>query len=169
MVFRRRGNLGLRPINRIKHVRDLQGGTGANVQSLTSIIVAVDAPVIANSFEVETGSTVHALYLKVEAYATTEGALANCYMYVAKNPGNNLTLPNANNVGVNDNKKYIIHQEMVMLEQKINGNPRTLFNGVISIPKGYKRNGPNDRLVLALLAPGVDISFCYQAHYKEFR
>ena len=62
-------------------------------------------------------------------------------MLVFKNPGGNLTVPANNTVGSNDNKKYVIHQEMVMLEQSISGNPRTLFNGVIRIPRGYQRNG----------------------------
>ncbi len=167
----RRFNRGmaLRPINRIKHVRDLQLGIVLNVQSVTSLAVAVDAPVIANTFEVETGSTINGIYLKVEAYATTAAALANVYMAIVKNPGNNLTFPNANVIGASDNKKYVIHQEMVMLQQVVNGNPRTIFNGVIKIPRGYKRMGPGDRIVILLFAPGVNISACYQAHYKEFR
>ncbi len=90
-------------------------------------------------------------------------------MIVFKNPGNNLTMPTANAVGVSDNKKYIIHQEMVMMEQSISGNPRTLFNGVIVIPKGYRRMGPDDTLKMATFAPGVNTFVCFQCHYKEFR
>ncbi len=90
-------------------------------------------------------------------------------MAIAKNPGGNLAMPNPNAVGVSDNKKYIIHQEMVMLEQSVNGNPRTLFNGVIAIPRGYRRNGPNDQLQFLIIAPGVNINYCFQCHYKEFR
>ncbi len=100
---------------------------------------------------------------------TTSDVLANAYMYVAKNPGGNLTLPEANVVGANDNKKYIIHQEMVMLQGTNAGNPRTLFNGVIVIPRGYRRNGPQDQLILRVFTPGVGINYCVQCHYKEFR
>ncbi len=49
------------------------------------------------------------------------------------------------------------------------GNPRTIFNGVIAIPRGYRRNGPNDALTVEILAPGVPIEFCTQCHYKEYR
>lgn len=170
MVFRRfsRGN-SLRPVNRIKHVVDVQGGALLGVQALQNLITTVDAPLIANTFQVETGSTVNAIYLKVEVNATSSAALSNVYMFVAKNPGNNLTFPNANAVGGVDNKKYVIHQEMVMMQQVTNSNPRTLFNGVIVIPRGYKRNGPSDRLILAIFSPGVNINFCVQCHYKEFR
>ncbi len=129
----------------------------------------MDAPVIANTDECETGSTVNGVYLRVEVYATTAAALANVYLTVIKNPGGNLTFVNPNVVGTSDNKKYVIHQEMLMMERSVNGNPRTLFNGVIVIPRGYRRNGPRDLLFIQLFAPGVNIDFCVQCHYKEFR
>jgi len=170
VVFRRqnRGN-ALRPVHRIKHVIDAQLGIVLNVQNIQALITAKDAPILANRQEVETGSKVNGIYLNVEAYATTAGALSNVYMAVVKNPGNNLTFPNANVIGSNDNKRYVIHQEMKMLEQSVNGNPRTIFNGVIVIPRGYKRFGPADTLQILLFAPGVNINACFQCHYKEFR
>ncbi len=165
---RNRGN-SLRPVNRIKHVVDAQLGIVLNTQSINILVNTVDNPAIADTNEVATGSTVNAIYLNLEAYATTAAALANVYMMVFKNPGNNQVFPNANVVGSNDNKRYVIHQEMKMLEQSVNGNPRTIFNGVIVIPRGYRRNGPDDALTLAIFAPGVNISACFQCHYKEFR
>ncbi len=141
------------------------GGTPGVVK----LIETVDAPVLANVTECETGSKVNGIYLKVEAYATSTAALANFYMAVFKNPGNNLTNPAANTVGSNDNKRFVIHQEMVMMEKNTTGNPRTVFNGVVVIPRGYRRNGPADQLKLILLSPGVSADFCVQCHYKEFR
>ncbi len=170
LVFRSRRGLNLRPVNRIKHVVDIQGGIAAGGAGTTlTLIIATDTPDLASASEVETGSTVNAIYLKVEMNATTSASLSNAYMYVGKNPGGNLTMPEANVVGVSDNKKYIIHQEMVMFQQVNNSNPRTLFNGVIVLPRGYKRQGPNDLLVLRLFTPGVAVNFCIQCHYKEFR
>ncbi len=169
MVFRNRFQNRLRPVNRIKHVRDRQIAIALGVQTNELLIVARDAPTLAVTNEVETGSTINGIYLKVEAYATTAGALANIYMIVMKSPGGSIGNPAANVVGADDNKRFVIHQEMVMLEQSVNGNPRTLFNGVIVIPRGYRRFGPNDELRIGLLAPGVNCNVCYQAHYKEFR
>ncbi len=171
MVFRNRGrsNNRLRPINRIKHVFDSQLGVALGVVTSRNIITANDNPALANTAEVETGSTVNGIYLKVEAYATTSGALSNLYMIVFKNPGGNIGVPAPNLVGANDNKRFVIHQEMVMLQKEINGNPRTLFNGVIVIPRGYRRFGPNDILSLSFLSPGVNVDLCLQVHYKEFR
>jgi len=170
MVFRRRSQgMALRPVNRIKHVIDAQGGLGLGVPREDILIEASDTPDLATVQEVQTGAKVNGIYLKVEAYATSAGALANLYLLVGKNPGGNITLPNPNVVGSSDNKRFVIHQEMVMLEQKTSGLPRVLFNGVIVIPKGYRRFGPNDKLVTRILSPGVNINFCIQCHYKEFR
>ncbi len=167
MAFRR--GMGMRPVHRIKHVVDIQnavivGGTNTEV-----LINTVDAPVLANRTDVETGSKVNAIYLKVEAGATSSAALPNFYIMITKNPGNNLTLPAANLVGSNDNKRFVIHQEMVMFQKVSDSNPRTVFNGVIMIPRGYRRMGPNDTLILSLTSPGVSVNYCIQCHYKEFR
>ncbi len=165
----RRSNNAIRPVHRIKHVVDFQGGITLNVQNTQTLISTVDAPTLASSSEVETGAKVNGIYLHVEVYATSSASLSNVYLAVAKNPGNNLTFPNANVIGADDNKRYVIHQEMVMLQKVTPSNPRTLFNGVIVLPRGYRRMGPNDRLLLFLFAPGVNIDFCVQCHYKEFR
>ncbi len=148
---------------------DSQQGIILGTVSDNVLINSVDAPVLANTAEVETGATVNGIYLRVECYATTAAALANVYMSVYKNQGGNITAPVPNTVGTNDNKRFVIHQEMIMLEQSVNGNPRTLFNGVIAIPRGYRRMGPGDLLNVTFLAPGVNINLCFQCHYKEFR
>ncbi len=171
MVFRRfnRSN-ALRPVNRIKHVFDQQFAVpigGAN--TVIEIIKTVDAPVLANVSECETGSTVNGIFLNVEALPTSEAALSNLYCNVMKNPGNNLTEPQANTVGSSDEKRFVIHQEMVMGSDSVNANPRTVFKGVIKIPRNYKRNAPNDRLKVIFFSPGITWNVCVQAHYKEFR
>ncbi len=173
MGFRSRSS-AIRPVHRIKHVVDTQFGAALGVAVNFALITTVDAPVLANTAEVETGSKVNGVYLKVEAYATTGGALSNLYMAVWKNPGGNLANVAPNTVGANDNKRFVIHQEMVMLQKEptadsLGGNPRTLFNGVIVIPRGYRRFAPNDLLTISVLSPGVDVDVCLQCHYKEFR
>ncbi len=169
MVFRRRFGNSMRPVNRIKHVVDAQNSTTAGTEAVQTLIIAVDSPVLGNVSEVLTGSKVNAIYLKVEVTATSSAALPNVYMIVWKNPGGNLANITANTVGSNDNKRFVIHQEMVMMQKQTNSNPRTLFNGVIALPRGYRRQGPNDLLRLTLLSPGVNFDYCLQCHYKEFR
>ena len=173
MGFRNRGG-SLRPVHRIKHVIDTQLGLTVGVVSDQILATTKDAPVLANVTEVETGSKINGIYLKVEANATSSAALANLYLIVYKNPGGNILTPVPNTVGSNDNKRFVIHQEMVMLQKEptadsLGGNPRTVFNGVIVIPRGYRRFAPNDLLNVAFLAPGVTVDLCFQCHYKEFR
>ncbi len=163
--------MALRPINRIKHVVDsnflLNGGT----QLDTPIISATDTPALADTDGVETGSKVNGIYLRVEVTANEEiaSAVPNCYMIITKSPGGNISVPTASAVGANDNKRFVIHQEMIMIQNNTSGNPRTLFNGVIVIPKGMRRFGPNDVLFCSVLAPIINTAVCIQVHYKEFR
>ncbi len=171
VVFRRRSNLALRPVHRIKHVVDNQGGLTLGVVKFVNLVITKDAPVLANTDEVETGAKVNGVYLKIEVVRTqaTSGVLTNVYLIVFKNPGGNLPAPVPNAIGISDDKRYVIHQEMIMTTQTANENPRILFNGVIVIPRGYRRFGPNDQLQIALLSPGGTMNYCLQCHYKEFR
>ncbi len=172
MPFRspfRRGN-SLRPVNRIKHVIDSQGATALGINFDQALAAATDTPTLAVPTSVETGCTINGIYLKVEVVNTgVTGVLANAYMIVIKNQSGAITIPAANAVGSSDDKRFVIHQEMVMLQMVDNSNPRTLFNGVIVIPRGYRRFAPNDRLTVRIFSPGVELNICIQCHYKEFR
>ncbi len=149
---------------------DAQFATTAGTQVIQDLIRTADAePLLANVRDVAKGSTVNGIYLKIEAVATTSAALPNAYLAVVKNPGNNLTFPNANVIGANDNKRFVIHQEMLMFQRQDGSNPRTLFNGVIVIPRGYRRFAPQDELQALVFSPGVNFEACLQCHFKEFR
>ncbi len=169
-MMRRRG-ASMRPVNRIKHVVDSFAALAGAAQVDVVVAGATDTPTLAVTTSVETGSVINGIYLKVECESneTILGAIPNVYMIVTKNPGGNITIPSANAVGSDDNKRFVIHQEMVLLNNFQGGNSRILFNGVIAIPKGYRRFGPNDQLVVTIKAAAMDIHFCLQAHYKEFR
>ncbi len=167
----RRSSMSLRPVHRIKHVVDKQFAVAAGATVPQILIKAVDAPVLANADEVETGSKVNGIYLKVEVSrtGTTSDVLSNFYIAIMKNPGFNIADVSPNSVGIDDNKRFVIHQEMVMTQGNNASNPRTVFNGVIVIPRGYRRFGPNDQLRLITEAPGTNMNVCVQCHYKEFR
>ncbi len=168
-----RFNPSIRPVHRIKHVVDAEGGTTAGAVSTIDLINTQDAPTLANTNQVETGSKVNGIYLRVEVLHSSGAGRSNMYLAILKNPGNNLTaasIPAINAIGSSDMKNKFIHQEMIMMNGDAgNGQPRVLFNGVIKIPKGLIRNGPGDRLQLKLLTPTVLADFCVQCHYKEFR
>ncbi len=168
--------MGLRPIVTIKHVIDTNGVVTAALQSVTDLVETKDTP---SSFtnECETGSRCRAFYLRVEVVGSTgAGGINNIYMYIIKNPGNRLILPTANAIGASDVKKYVIHQEMLMLAPFVSGGtqfPRTLFKGVILVPKGYQRNGTEDRIQVVLqhrLGEATQATdFCIESIYKEIR
>ncbi len=166
---RRFSRSGLHPVNRIKHVHDRQYAQIVGNTTTQQIAKAVASPDPLLSEEVEVGSTINGFFIILEANATSSAALANFYMYLAKNPGANLSLPAANVVGSDDNKRFVIHQEMVMFQQQTNSNPRTVFKGVIVVPRGYRRMAPNDRWDLVTTSPGVSVNVYLQVHYKEFR
>ncbi len=166
----RRMSMSLRPIQRIKHVIDAEG-TLTSTKVTVDLVVASDTPVIGSPTQVITGAKVNGIYLHVEVSHTSGTGRPNVYMSIMKNPGNNLTGPDPSAVGIDDNKKFIIHQEMIMMSGDAgNGLPRPLFNGVIAIPRGYRRFGPNDKLIIQMITKGsVQADFCLQCHYKEFR
>jgi len=165
--------MALRPVNRVKHVIDSLATIAKTVQTPFVLSDAVDNPVTANIRDVAVGSKINGFYIRIEVASNDAqdlGAIPNCYLIIYKNPGGNLTMPSANAVGASDNKKWIIHQEMTMIENTgQGGNPRTIFNGVVVVPKGMRRNAPNDRWTFDLLSPVIDIAACMQVHYKEFR
>ncbi len=159
----------LRPVHSLKHVVDAQSSITAGTAESQNVIVSVDNPVLGSPKEVENASTVNSIYLNVSVYATTEAALANFYMIVYKNPGGSLSNIAPNAVGVSDQKKFVIHQEMVMLGGSTTEIPVVAFKGVIKIPRGYRRFGANDILTVRVLAPGVNVDYCVQCIYKEYR
>ncbi len=172
MARYRRMNMAVRPVHRIKHVVDSSAQLAAATALFIDIIDTKDAPVIANTDECETGSKVNGIFLNVEVAsneAFDSGAIPNVYLGVLKNPMGDITTFNVTTAGDDDRKRYLIHQEMVMLNNTIGGNPRTLFKGVIVIPKGYRRNGPSDKLQVVIQSTAINIVVCVQCIYKEFR
>jgi len=177
MSMRNRKALRLRPVNSLKHVVETNGLVTAAGASITDVINTVPNPLPTITNNVNVGSTVHAIYLRVEVVgATSAGGVDNIYMGVFKNPGALLTAPSMDNVGTSDRRKYMIHQEMIMLTPRNlstePGFPRTMFKGVISIPKGYKRNGVEDKLQVILQHRTGEATqatnFCIECIYKEF-
>ncbi len=175
MPFRRssRGGNFLRPVHSIKHIVDIQGAEGLNTKEVQNLILAVDAPVLANTTEVETGSKVFGIFLNIQVVATTEAALPNIYFIIYKIPGANISagnIPNGNVTGASDFKRQIFHTEMAMMTNSANTQvPITLFKGVIKIPKVFSTMRINDIIQMQLFAPGVNFEFCIETIYKEFR
>lgn len=173
-----RFNRTIRPVNSLKHVVDTAtAAVPAGV--ITTVILAQGTgnPTLANVVEVNQGSVINSMYLRVEAiHNSGDWTLTpRVYMTIFKNPGSNLVPPYPANVGFDDNKKFIIHQEMLMMtgiNADANSFPRTVFNGVIKIPQPYRRVGMNDKINAQFsLDVGemiATVTVCVQCIYKEF-
>ncbi len=171
--YRSRG-MALRPVNRIKHVFDSSATISAGTSGIAfGLALSTDTPTLAATNSVETGCKINGFYIRVEIAsneAISLGAIPNVYLMITKNIGGAFTLPLANAVGASDLKRIVIHQEMTMIENKGQGsNARTVFNGVVVIPKGMRRMGPGDEWKCTVICPALDTAVCLQAHYKEFR
>ncbi len=141
------------------------------------IIEANASPAISAVTQVNEGSTVNAIYLRVESMATNQwSGVSRVYLAVFKQVGGVGPFPDANAVGGNVLKKRVIHQEMIQLAGTLSGTdnfPRTLFNGVIKIPKSLRRFGYFDELHV-LLQNGAGettgiANHCVQTIYKEYQ
>lgn len=181
MVFRRGSQaIRLRPVNSLKHIVETNGSVSAAGQSVTDVIQTVSAPTTGTTNECHVGSSVHAIYLRVEVIGVVAaGGVDNIYLGVFKNPSNDLAIPNLDSVGASDRRRFMIHQEMLMTTPQAtsgaggdNGFPRTMFKGVISIPRGFKRNGVSDKLQVVLQHRSGEATqttrFCIECIYKEF-
>jgi len=130
-------------------VVDSSGTIAAGASGGTTVALATDTPTLGVTSSVETGCKINGFYIRFEAAsneAISAGAIPNFYFILWKNPGGNITDPVPNAIGANDNKRFVVHQEMTMIENKGQGsNARTVFNGVIAVPKGMRRMGPNDQ------------------------
>ncbi len=174
MSFRRRRMT--QPVKSIKHVVDTNGSIGGTA-STTAVITTVDTPVRSSPNNVANASRVNAIFLRVEVIQEVAAAgIDNIYMIVFKNPGSSIGAPAVDNVGTSDNRKWIIHQEMIMTGSVLtaaNAIPRTLFKGVIMLPRPYRRFGIDDELQVVIGHRTGEstqrTNFCLQCIYKEFR
>ncbi len=165
--------MAMRPIQRIKHVVDQNAQLAANTSLIIDLVSATDTPTLGVTNSVITGSKVYGIYIKA-VIASNEaidlGAVPNVYFAIRKNPSGLLGTQIISSIGDEDDKKFVIHQEMSMIENKGQGsNATVLFNGVIKIPKNYSRFGPGDKLQAIWLSPALNVVVCLQCHYKEFR
>ncbi len=170
MVFRRQSQL--RPVHSIKHIVDSQQALNVATLQNVELVISTDAPVLANVTQVETGSRVNSLFLNVQVAATSTASIANIYFILYKNPGSNIAagqIPNANVTGSSDFKKQIFHTEMIMTEKNTTAIPRTMFKGVLMIPKHMRTMRVNDKIELQFFSPGVSYEICVECIYKEYR
>ena len=178
MSFRRnRRALAIRPVSSLKHVVDTSGAVTAGIAATTDLVIQHDDPATTFNNRVHTGAHVKAIFLSVQVVGTTAySGVPKVYFLVYKDPSGQIPSPPVvDSVGVSAKRKFVIHQEMLMVTTQSTTNdgfPRTMFKGVILIPRRYSRFGDGDRLRFTIgNAPAEatgSTDWCLQCIYKEF-
>ncbi len=165
--YRRRGMAPI--ITSIKNVRDTTAPTGTT-QFSSNLAKAVNTPLSTVDTDVSNGCLIKAIWLSFDVCGlAATGVLQRTGIYLIKNPGANLTLPDVFSVGTSNEKKFVIKQWQVMTMRNQDGNPPFHWEGWIKIPKRYWRMGTDDLWQLALKVTTAAGHFSAQAIYKWYR
>jgi len=165
----------LPPVNSIKHVVDTNGAISGATVSTTDIATVVNDPDYTTATnQVKTGSRIAAFFLSVQVVLSTPaGGINNLYMAVLKNPSNQLSVIRPDLIGTEQERKFVIHQEMLMLGNGVDQGSfisKMMFKGVIGLGR-YKRQGIKDKIQVLLSHRTGEVTqitdFCIQAIYKE--
>ncbi len=167
----RKRSYGPRPIiNSIKNSMIFAVGTTGTLGVLTAAkAVTSPSPTVLN--DVSHGCIIKAIYLIADGCGLGgTGVLNNMNFYLAKNPGDNLTLPAPNSVGGSNEKKFIFRQWQFMIMRNQDGNVPFHWEGWIKIPKRYQRMGTDDTIQLVEQnTSGLTGHFSCQFIYKWYR
>ncbi len=160
----------MRPIiNSIKNVQDITASTGTT-QADVLIAKAVNSPVATVKSDVSQGCVIKAVWCSFDVCGlAATGVLMRTFIYLIKNPGDNLTPPGADSVGSSNEKKFIFRQWQFMTMRNQDGNPPNHWEGWIPIPKRYQRFGTDDTLRLGFKTSTSVGHLSCQFIYKWYR
>ena len=138
-------------------------------RNVETIATAVERSLANASTEVESGSTVKAVYMEM----WTIGSVSNQFFtaIVVKLPGG---LGNPNFTDMTDlfsweNKKNILYTTQGLASNDGIAGPYPLYKGWIKIPKSKQRFGLGDKLAFVIASRGTDdINYCGFFTYKEY-
>ncbi len=167
---RRRSMAPRAVINSIKNQVYAQlGTTGTNQEVL--IAKAVNSPLSTVATDTSQGCIIKAVHCTIDGCGTLGSGVLNVMsIYLAKNPGDNLTLPDAFGYGTSNEKKFIFKNWVFMIMRNQDGNNPFHWEGWLKIPKRYQRMGTDDtlRMVVRNTAAGTGHFSC-NFIYKWFR
>ncbi len=157
-------------INSIKNVVVLAIGI-SGTQTNSTIAVATDTPATTSSTEVSQGCIIKAIWVSLDFCGLARsGTLNNAGVYLAKNVGNNLTLPSALTQGSSNEKRFIIKNWHAMIMRNQDGNPPYHWEGWVKIPKKYQRMATDDTWRLSsITTAAVTGHLSPQVIYKWYR
>ncbi len=164
---RRRSKLG-NIVDSIKNSVDFIDAITASTNFVKNCVVTKDAPVTTVQAEVKRGSVIKAIWLEFWYYGLSPSNTNDIFdTYFAKNPGNNLTLPNPGTVGTSNEKKFVIKEWRDIVGNKSLGGVPYSWKGWIKIPKIYQRNGTDDLWSFVFRSPTTG-NLCSKFIYKWY-
>ncbi len=158
-------------VHSTKNIVQAIGGIAAAATQDLVIADAVDASTLADVDGVDRNCIVNTVYLEVWLYgAAADNVNSPIDWYIAKNPGNNLSLPDPTTVGSDDNKRWVFAMGKGLVANQAAGNPPYLIRGWFSIPKRYRKMNADDQIVLRIdnNTAGI-VNFCFLAIYKWYK
>ncbi len=167
---RRRGNFPRSIVTSIKNVHDKQDSVIDTI--VTDIFAkAVTAPAPTVTSDIAHGSIIKSVWISLDFCGTLGSGVSNSiFVYMMKNPGNNLTPPSADAVGSSNEKKFVFKQWTAMAMRIQDGPTPYHWEGWIKIPKRYQRMGTDDTLSMSYEASTAGAGLItYQAIYKWYR
>ncbi len=161
------------PINSIKHYVQFSTNTLAAATALAHVLVdAVVAPATSNTFDVEEGSIVKAVFLELWLSPIgTSGQTGQQQLIIEKVPANqaSVTLAQSVTLMAYPNKKNIFYHTQGIIGVAQDGQAVPIIRNWFMIPKGKQRMGFGDRIVATLVAGAEPLQNCGFSTYKEYR
>ncbi len=167
--FGGRRNLGLRPVNSQKNIVYQEDSVGTAVQN-KNLVISVSNAVNTSTAQVERGCTIKNIWISLDfcGLAAT-GVLQVTRVYLIKNPGANLTVPDPGTEGASNEKKFIFKEWTQMTMRNQDGNPPYHWEGWVKVPRTYQRMGTDDSIQLVYDCSTSAGHISVQAIYKWFR
>ncbi len=122
-----------------------QGTTGTFIDIL--VAKAVNSPVNTTTTDVGQGCQINTLWCSIDGCGTAGTGVSNTmYLYLIKNPGDNLSEPAAVSWGSSNEKKFIFKSWKFMIMRNQDGNAPFHWEGWVKVPRVYRRMGVDDTI-----------------------
>ncbi len=167
----RRGNRLGSQINSNKNiVQNVTGGTDGGLVTV-DLVDTQDSATLAVPDDVQRGCKIYKVWFEFWYAASAEVAVGVTNVmtaYIIKNPGTNLTVPDATTYGVSNEKKFVFKTWKGLIGPRTQGFQPYSWKGWIKIPRVYQRFGANDKLQFVFRGDGVASIVCSLAIYKWY-
>ncbi len=158
----------LRPrVDTVKHYIQLDATVVANAATLPIVIVQAVARGAsrANTFTVEEGSTVTAIYLEYWVSGVTAEKTASWFIVKRPSALATPTFAETQNLQAYTNKRNILNAGQGLAPT--GGNILPIYKQWIKIPRGKQRMALGDIIQLNISAVGTNVNICGFSTYKE--